>query len=409
MSVSTQEYLLSSAAPAADAAWSSLAGAASAEQLCESWLEILCGTVASVQTGLLLLQDADGSYAPAAAWPRGTELQHLADIAKDALAQRQGVRRQLKDHPTQLAYPLIASERLHGVVVLELLVPDEALVRQAARLTHWGAGWLVELFGRRELLLTQQRLQHSGFVFDATLAALAESDFRQTCLVVVNRLAAQFGCQQVQLGLERGASISLAAVSHSAWSDERANLLRLALDAMNEALDQRRPLCLPEPEPAPGEVQAIAVAQQRYADESGCAALCTLPVGSGPVPTAVLMLERDQPFEPSELRLLQTLSEVLAPVLELKREHEESLFQHGRRSLRSALSRLGDASHPGLKLAGGLLGLFLIVAALLPVDYRVSSAALVEGAVQRAAVAPFEGYLRDAAVRARHVVKNGQL
>lgn len=44
---------------------------------------------------------------------------------------------------------------------------------------------------------------------------------------------------------------------------------------------------------------------------------------------------------------------------------------------------------PGLKLGGALLALLLIGAALLPVDHRVAAQAVVEGAVQRAAVAPF--------------------
>ena len=53
-------------------------------------------------------------------WPEGTELARLADIARDCLARREGVRRQHKDHPTQLAYPLAAGTQLHGAVVLEL-------------------------------------------------------------------------------------------------------------------------------------------------------------------------------------------------------------------------------------------------------------------------------------------------
>src|SRR3990167_11423833 len=88
-----------------DQAWSALAGAGTAEQLCRAWLAVLCSMVPGVQVGLLLLQDAEGSYVPAAVWPEGTELARLADIARDCLARREGVRRQHKDHPTQLAYP----------------------------------------------------------------------------------------------------------------------------------------------------------------------------------------------------------------------------------------------------------------------------------------------------------------
>ena len=42
-------------------------------------------------------------------------------------------------------------------------------------------------------------------------------------------------------------------------------------------------------------------------------------------------------------------------------------------------------------------------------DYRVSAPAIVEGAVQRAVVAPFEGYIATAGVRAGQQVEEGAL
>ena len=402
-----------SADRADDQAWAALAGAASAEDLCRAWLAVLCQLVPGVQVGLLLLQDAGGSYVPAAAWPEGTELARLADIARECLATRTGVRRQHPGHPTQLAYPLAAGNQLHGAVVLELLDASPAAARLSARLTHWGAGWMADLFNQRELAGLRQRLDESAFLFDVSLAALAEADFRQAGLTLVNKLAARFGCHQVQLALADGTALKTSAVSFSAWFDERSNLTALARAAMTEAYDQRLAVAWPagqaDDHPALDD-QLLRMAHGRYAADAGAAALASVPLAVGAAPPfAVLLFERNTPFVPAELRGMDLLASVLASVLEHKHARDESLWAHARRSLRHLAARITDASHPGLKLGGGVLALLLLVAALLPVDHRVSAPAVVEGSVQRAAVAPFDGFLRDAPARAGDTVRAGQL
>ena len=50
--------------------WAVLAAAKDAQQFCQSWLAIQCRLIPSVEGSLvLLLIEADGSYAPAAVWP----------------------------------------------------------------------------------------------------------------------------------------------------------------------------------------------------------------------------------------------------------------------------------------------------------------------------------------------------
>jgi len=406
------------AADAGSHAWAAFADAADAEQLCRAWLAVLCGMVPGVQVGLLLLQDAEGAYVPAAAWPEGTELARLADVARECLGRREGVRRRTPGQPTQLAYPLSSGGDLHGAVVLELLGDEEDLSRLSARLTHWGAGWMADLFKHRELVQARQRLDQSAFLFEVSLGALGEPDFRKAALVVVNKLASRFGAQQVQLAMTEGSGLKTAAVSHSSWFDERANLARLAQDAMCEAHDQRTTLHWPESETADTADTAdtatgalhVTAAHARYAEAAGSAALLSLPLAAqGGVAVGVLMLERARPFDAAERAGLNALADVLAPVLEHKRARDESLFAHTRRSLRHATARLTDTSHPGLKLGAGLLTALLLLAALVPLEHRVSARAVVEGAVQRAAVMPFQGFLAEAPARAGDRVQRGQL
>ncbi len=386
--------------------WQALAQAHDAEHLCRAWLEILCTLVAHVESGLLLLEDSNGGFTPAAFWPQDKDPSYLRDLAEETLNTRQSVVRREDDGRVRFGYPLVNLDALFGVVILDIREADEPALIQARRLLHWGAGWLDDLFDRRALREEEVRLDHSAYLFDLALAVLAEADFAKASLAVVNRLAQRFECRQVAFGLERGKTVRMETLSHSAWFEEKANRVDLAAQAMNEAFDQRSRIVVPEPESG---ASLITAACRRYLEDSGSHALCALPLEAGNRVMGVWLLERVEPFSAEELDVLDALTLTLGPILELKRNAEESLFSHARRAWNHGLSRLGDTSHPGYKLLAGAIALLLAGLALYPADYRVASQAVVEGATQRVAVAPFEGYLHSAPVRAGDVVRAGQV
>lgn len=386
--------------------WLALAQAGSAEALCQAWLPILCSMIPRVESGLLLLEDVGGSFAPAAMWPESKDLSYLREVAEESLNTRQGVARAGADGMTRFAYPLVHSDALFGVVILDLAAPDEKSLTPARRLLHWGAGWLMELINRRLLLEQGQRLQRSADLFDLALAALSEPDFAKASLALVNRLARRFDCHQVQFGLEKGKTVQVKTVSHSAWFEEKANLVNLAALAMNEAFDQRARIVLPEPETG---VNLITAASREYLAESGSHALCAQPLEGSQGMLGVWLLERDDPFSAEDLEVLEAIALTLGPILHLKLEAEESLVKHTRRAISHGLRRITDSSHPGYKLVAILTAACIALLALFDTDYRVASQAVVEGATQRVAVAPFEGYLQSAPARAGDVVKAGQV
>jgi hypothetical protein len=61
--------------------------------------------------------------------------------------------------------------------------------------------------------------------------------------------------------------------------------------------------------------------------------------------------------------------------------------------------------HPGVKLIASVLAGLLIFFSLVSGEYRVSAKTVIEGAVQRAAVAPFDGYVAVSLARAGDTVK----
>ncbi len=386
--------------------WQALAQARNAEQLCQAWLPILCGMLQRARGGLLLLRDGDGSFAPAALWPEAADLSYLRGVAEESLNTRQGVIQRDDDGQTRFAYPLLNGDELFGVVILDLLAADEMALTHARRLLHWGAGWLIDLSNRHALLEQEARLERSAYLFDLALAALSESDFGKASLAVVNRLAQRFHCHQVLFGLEKGKTVRVETVSHSAWFEEKANLVNLAAQAMNEAFDQRSRIVVPEPESG---ASLITAACRRYLEDSGGHALCALPLEAGNRVVGVWLLERDEPFSDEERDVLDALTLTVGPILELKLNAEESLFSHARRSWNHGLRKFTDTSRPGYKLLAIVIAALLAGLAIYETDYRVASRAVVEGATQRVAVAPFQGYLQSAPKRAGDVVRAGEV
>lgn len=388
-------------------AWAQLGAAQTAEQLCRAWLAVLCRRVAHVRAAVLLLREDGGSYAPAALLPAGLDATPLAGCAQQVLDGGSGVRLPQPDGSLQLGYPLQSQGVLHGVVVLDLARQDEAALPRAMRDVHWGAGWLVDLFGRRQLALQAARQAHGELALELAALVAGDADTEHALLTLVNRVAQHLGCHQVLLGVERGHSVRVRAMSHAAWFDRRANLLNLAAQAMNEAFDQRQRTLVPAAGASPGVL--LDAALREYAAHSGCAAVCALPLEHGGALAGVLLLQRDEPFGKDELALLDLLGVTLGPVVGLRLSAQQSLPRHALASLRWLGARLGDGSHPGVKLGVALTALALAVLALVEVDYRVAARASVEGAVQRVAAAPFDGFLREAPVRAGDTVRRGQL
>ena len=387
--------------------WQALAQAGHAGAWLGAWLQVLASALTQARAGLLLLRQPDDSFAPVATWPAGRDLAYLAEIATESLRTREGVVRRDELRHVRLAYPLTQDGRLHGAVVLDLGPAAEPAVAQASRLTHWGAGWLLEMLGRHEARDQAARTADGAFLLDTALALMAEPGLREAGLALVNRLGRRLSARQVLLALPRGKALRLLATSHAASFDERAQALGQAVQAMHEAFDQRRMVQWPAPDDA--DPLLLREAHRRHAEAVGAPALLSLPLADANEVVGVLLLELESPPDAAALRLLDAAAGVLAPVLRLQREAGESLPARSLRRGRFWLGRIVDGSHPALKLGVGVAAIVLLLLAVVPAPFRISAPALVEGAVQRAAVAPFEGYVREAPARAGDVVRRGQV
>lgn len=229
-------------------------------------------------------------------------------------------------------------------------------------------------------------------------AALSRPGLAQACAAFCAELAELLQCARASVGVLEDGTLRLAGSSHPAELQGAQAAATALRDAMQEALDQADAVAWP---PLPG-TDPITLAQ-RQLTASGAA--CSLPLVDGTQVVGALTLERSaRPFTAPELQLLHDVSRLAAPVIEMKRQLELPWRSRLRRRLRELLAAPDRRTR-----VMGAAALALVALLAVPVPWRVSSPARLEGSVQRAVVAATDGYLQQANARPGDRVRAGDV
>jgi RND family efflux transporter MFP subunit len=388
-----------------DLLWAQLQAADSRERQSALWLRWLQAMLPETAVAVVLLDDGQGQLAASAVLPEGHDGQALRAVVSQAVEMRTlSIRPIPAGH--ELALPLLQGGRACGAVGVSLPGADSARVWQAAATLRWGMGWLRGALAPAADPALAGQLARARLALDIALGALNHTGFRPAAMAVAGQLAAAFDCQTVQLGWLQGAGVRLVTRSNSAWHEGRADLVRLAEQAMDEAIDQGLALAVPAPEAA-GLVARVA--HEAYARANAGASLLSVPLRAHGVQVGALLFERPSPFTADDIEGAEVLAATLAPLLLLRHQGDESVVAHLRRTGSAWLAWAFGMRHAGWKLLGVAALSLLLLAALLPVTHRVSAPSLIEGRTQRAAVAPFAGFIQTAAARAGDTVSAGQV
>jgi RND family efflux transporter MFP subunit len=396
------------------AAWSHFAAAQDDSEFCTAWLTLLAARVERARGALLLVSDDEGGpFSVAAVWPDPRrDLQYLGGVAQRALGERTGVVQSADggepgpDGAAQIGYPVEVAGRLVAAVVFDVGPGPLASLQAALRQIHWSAAWLVDRFRQRVVREREADLDRVGLLNDLMATALQYRQLRPSALAVANELAGRLHCDRVSVGFEDRAEVTPVVMSHTATFDRRSDLVRAIGAAMNEVLDLGVPLVLPPP--SGDELGAIAHAEAAHTLEAK--AMLSVPLVVEAQTIGVITLERRSgaPFDDREQRIMRSLGMLLGPVWALQHARELPWWTRARDKWHSALQGVLGPSHPGLKLIGGALAVALALTAVIPIEYRVSARTVIEGSTQLAAVAPFEGFIAAADVRAGDTVRAGQ-
>lgn len=396
-------------------AWNQFTSPEGHAEFYAAWLALLAPRLGRARGGLLLTRgDAEGSYAVAAAWPDARrDLQYLGPVAQMVLSRREGVvvapgteAPPAADGAAHVGYPLALDGMVQGAVVFDLGPGSPDGLQDALRQLHWGSAWLIDHFRQQQLAsMAAERSRHA--LINETLAtAMQHTRLLPSTLAVANELSMRLGCSRVSIGFERAGRVAPMALSHTANFDPKSDLVRWIGDAMDEVLDLGIPLQHP---PLPGH-DLGALTQAESARQLSVTSLLSVPVRHHNEIVGVMTLERtDAPaFDAVERDLAVALGLVLGPVWALQRANERGLPGRATDHLRDGWRELAGPSHPGLKLLGGASVAVLLVLALWTTDHRIAARTVVQGATQAAAVAPFDGFVAEAPVRAGETVQRGQ-
>jgi Barrel-sandwich domain of CusB or HlyD membrane-fusion len=231
--------------------------------------------------------------------------------------------------------------------------------------------------------------------------ALSHGDFKAAAVSALNDLALLLHCERVSLGLCARERVSVRAISGVLDLRAEQAAVQALAQAMEEAVEQRSALVFPAA--ADTTSAGVSLLHANLSQLSGGMAICTVPVFENAVKgtrtKAVLLFERQAPFDAATQQTAQDAATFLGPVLVLAQRAEASLQQRVQTqiSTRSGLSPW----QVGCMAAA----LFLAVLAIWPTTYRVVAQARAEGAVQRVIAAPADGFVRSVAVRPGEAVR----
>jgi len=395
--------------------WADFSQSAEESQYLRSWLALQCSLLDGARQALLVMADTSAEhFNPVAAWPVAEAGRDLAEVTERALEERCGL---VIEHDAgsdeghrhfAAAFPVIVDGQLQGAVAVEVAARSETELEPVMGHLQWGVAWLEVLIRRRAAAQETAALERLRTGVDLLAATLAEPHFAAAAMAFVTELATVLGCERVSLGFVRRGHARVEALSHSADFGQRMNLIRSLGAVMDEAIDQGREIVFPQPEDG---ALLITRGHEQLAKDHGAGAILTVPLyGDGRYYGAVT-LERpgEHPFEADEVDLCRSVASLAGPALEEKRLNDRWLVRKAADSLREQLIRLFGPRYLVRKLVALSLLAVVVFFSFATGEYRVSADTVLQGAVRRVLVAPFNGYVTEADARAGDVVDKGQL
>ena len=197
-------------------------------------------------------------------------------------------------------------------------------------------------------------------------------------------------------------------MSHSAVFNERTQIVSAIENAMEEAADQNASVALPA---TPKTDRRIALAHDDLVKRLGGASVASVLMTNGARCIGVILLERNRSnaFDDTTIEVLEAAAALVGPGLEIKSETNKLIAGRAISSLKSGSKALFGPGRPTFKLAAAAIVIILGCMALAQGEFRISAKAVVEGAIQRSMVAPFDGYVATAPARAGEIVEPGQV
>jgi len=356
---------------------------------------------------LMTFDGNNKNYITLAKWP--TDLQNLNDfIPVFQFAQKtnnQACIENVQDNQPSSSDYLALPVRIHGQAFCVIMLN----IKHATPIRH---NEIFQLLQQALPWLSQPSTNHQpddGFyttIVKFLAACIEQPDYQRLLIQLVTELTHLFQCEQVFFGEMQRFHCKVAAVSNSADFDDRANLLRLVAEAMDEAIEQDNAIIFPG-----SNATTIERSHQQLARKYGLGSVMTVPLlaESKFFGAVTLIRSENQPFKPETLLFCQQALALLTPYLLLKKASAQPLSTRIVTHLKTKLSDVFGFKNLKLKLLTTAFTVLILLAGFIKSEFRVTADAVLEGKIQRVIAAPMAGFLTTATVRAGDIVHQGDL
>jgi RND family efflux transporter MFP subunit len=365
----------------------------------QDWLDAYCDASEGIVGGVVMLSNPrDGALVVAAAHAAPTS--HGENLIAAAKASFDGGApivlngQDTESGPASghvISLPVRAGNRSLGAVALELHADSNVQRTALGDLERAASAFAAALASSQ----AAQAHPDASAVLQLQATLLGHERFEEAATAFATELAAVFHADRATIGCLDETYSTVVAVSRSADFHSKAELFRALCESMDEAIEQGATICFPG-----DDKPRITVAHAEFVKRYG-GSLCTVPLVSRGRAFGALTLERGgkTAFSAEEISRLENAACLTGPIVELKREQQRPWTVRMRRMARDMYAGLFALGHWRTKAA--VYGFAAVLAGLLlvPVEYRVSAPARVEGAIQRSLSAPVDGFLRAVHVK----------
>lgn len=398
------------------ALWQMLRPTAQTDAFAKAWLSLQVQFVGAVTKAALILPgpDKDNHMIPRAILPADATIDtEMSAAAERAIADKRAVLRDAGNGAICICYPYLDDDRLLGAVVLRLEGCTQQEARQAMRRLQWGGGWVELRDARARAGQIASERDRGQAAIDVLVELLEARGHRAAAMAAATATAAGLRCDRVSIGLLRGKTLKIAAVSHTADMGTQLSLAQLIRRAMMECLDQGGAILRRATADARSDEDTrVSRAHGELLRQQGAMSVLTLPLSDadGEVIGAMLLEHRDADGLTHERRdLALGIGALIGPILRQKMLADRGWPMRFLVSVGHVLAAIFGPARLGAKLAFLLLGAAIFWAATARTAFEVVADARLEGSVQRIVSAPFDGYLVGQTVRPGDRVVEGQV
>lgn len=300
--------------------------------------------------------------------------------------------------------PLHYNNEVIGAVIFLQSIRSEEQKKAVFQLFQWGCAWLVSTLEATH----GEENKADPLVFSLMKLALQDEPVEVSGHQICNLLAQQLGCKRTALGLMQGLQINTLALSDQLRFDKRASHIREMEATMEEAVDQQQTVLYPK-----SDAVASSVTHKHNALSSAHedVSILTIPFSDATdsIGAMLLLRPRNKPFTKQEVNILQHAVELIGPVFALKLRDEHSFSKLFAQGVKKKIKPIFGTGHLTLKMS--ILGFAAVVTTLtlIKTDYYTYAKSSLEGAIQQVIVAPQNGFIESATVRAGDKVESGQM